>query len=184
MALVKASEAEFAFPIIGFLKDDEYVFAERAHLLECAAPYYEDGDLIDVELVDAALRRWIIRSVDLHSPAPKRSRPWVWTRRPWPRFLVFPFMIMILPFVLPFIIVFGGNSRLKIDPVLEEVEPIPLEHLRERLCQSEIEAVGEDDEDEVTRPGYVSTLAELRSASSAAEMAEAIGSGRMPGICE
>lgn len=184
MALVKASEAEFAFPIIGFLKDDEYVFAERAHLLECAAPYYEDDDLIDVELVDAALRRWIIRSVDLHSPAPKRSRRWAWKRRPWSKFLVLPFMIIILPLALPFIIAFGGNSRLKIDPVLEEVEPIALEHLRERLCRAEIEAVGEDDEDEVTRPDYVSTLAQLRGASSAAEMAGAVGSGRMPGICE
>jgi hypothetical protein len=61
---VKASEAEFHFPVLGFTPDREiWAFADLNTLTSCGPRTLKDNMQSGMELVDADGRRWVVRSV-------------------------------------------------------------------------------------------------------------------------
>jgi hypothetical protein len=122
MALLKASEADFDLPLVGWFGDGPRIFSDREELLECPSTFYEDGDLIGVELIDNRLRRWVIRSVELCSPLPKRR--W-WERR----------FIFHLLFPIVFWLIIASNNNVEIDPQLEEIAPADLDEVKARVVR-------------------------------------------------
>lgn len=77
-ATVKASETDLAFPLVGFTKAaGALCFGDLGYLLSCDPEYVRDETLIGMELFDNRQRRWIVRSLLLNEPLPKKRR-WQW----------------------------------------------------------------------------------------------------------
>lgn len=69
MTLVKASEAAFEYPVVGFSRKQGLLgFDDLQAMRGCHPAYVKDGSLIGMEIVDNSLRRWIVRSLDLKQP--------------------------------------------------------------------------------------------------------------------
>ncbi|MCZ4343385.1 hypothetical protein O4H52_17350 [Sphingomonadaceae bacterium G21617-S1] len=119
MAFVKVSETEISFPVVGFSRDDGQLwFGELWHLMRAGRYDVEKETLIGMEMVDNAMRRWIVRSLDLAEPL--KPRRW------WQ--------------------IFGGQSYADFDLTLEELEPLSFADVKERIiadCEEieELEAV-------------------------------------------
>jgi hypothetical protein len=106
MALTKASEIDFQYPLLGFSRGDGVLwFKELFYLTRCSRVYVDGGSLIDMELIDDSLRRWIVRAVQPETP-PRKPRWW-----------------HILP----------DRSDIGINLDLEEIEPESLDDVKRRL---------------------------------------------------
>jgi hypothetical protein len=121
MVLVKASEADFDFPMVGWSKGGPVIFSEREDLLGCPPVVYTDGDLVGMELIDNSLHRWVVRSVELCSPLPKLR---CWQRSRFWFYALFPIMVIWL---------FVSSNRVEIDPQLEEIAPVDLDEVKTRV---------------------------------------------------
>jgi len=106
MAMVKASETDFNFPVAGFgSKEGLLCYSDRNALTHASWDYVHAETLIGMELVDNSLRRWIVRSVDPERP-PRVKRWWHF---------------------------FPDRSAVEFDLELEAIEPTTLPDLKRRL---------------------------------------------------
>jgi hypothetical protein len=155
MVLVKTSGTDVHFPVIGWFSDGARTFSEREDLLFCPSVFYENNDLIGIELVDNSLRGWVIRSVDLCSPLPKER---FWQNR-WIFFLFLP---------VTFFMAVASNYTVEIDPILEEIGTLDLEEIKGRLLrEKELFWAGLDP---VESPEYQVRVAEMRAARDVASL--------------
>lgn len=127
-ATVKASEADLAFPLVGFTKAaGALCFGDLGYLLSCDPEYVRDETLIGMELFDNRQRRWIVRSLLLQEPLPEKRR-WQWF-----------------------------TPCVTFDLELEEMDPISLDEVKSRLL-AEWELGSSDDEEAVWRSPDLATI--------------------------
>lgn len=76
MALVKASEANFHFPVFAFIKDGDYGgYPDQTSLRDYREWHFRDNIYPDMELIDAGGRCWIVRRAYL-IPLPRLLKWW------------------------------------------------------------------------------------------------------------
>lgn len=147
---MKSSEVEFQFPVIGFTPDrDFWGFPSLDALTSCGPRTLKDDMQRDMELVDAAGRRWIVRGVR------KIGRKGPLLR--W-------FFSSLL-----------STPQYRIEQELEPLAPVSLKELKARACAS-LEATSEyycaeDEREEILDP----LMAQVRAATSTAAIYELLG---------
>ncbi len=69
MLIVKASQANLAFPVIGFSRSQGLLcFDDFQTLSACPAVYVKDGSLLRMKLIDNNREQWIVRALHLEEP--------------------------------------------------------------------------------------------------------------------
>jgi len=156
MALAKASETDFTFPVFGFIPDGEdtgwpHIWA----LLTYDRALFKMDIYPGMELIDSGGRRWITRAAHrVREQAPKRW--WhVWPLKP--------------------------HSWYELELDIEAVEPVTFAELRERLYVGKERSfldpgIGYSDEEKEER------LAEVRAAQSGQELYDVFGFFFEPGF--
>ena len=140
---MRADEATLHYPLMGFVADGEIVgFSDLENLTICHRSTFERGRHVGIELVDAELGHWVVRSAELQAPAPQPS---FWKR------------------------IFSAPPNAELDLELEKLGTLSIEQMRDRVCAGLIAApqgsyVDEEDFDTM--------LAELRAAGSVREIFE------------
>lgn len=105
--IMKTTDVDFRFPVLGFTKDLEiWGFQDRHRLTKCGPRTLKEGTQLGMELVDADGYRWMVLAVSRTGRAGS--------------FLSIPFI-----FGLP-------QSRIELE--LEQVEAISIEGARQRAC--------------------------------------------------
>ena len=73
MALVKVSEIDLDFPVVGFCREAGVLwFGDISLLTRCSIADVKAQTLIGMEMFDNRMRSWIVRSLDLNEPLPPR----------------------------------------------------------------------------------------------------------------
>jgi hypothetical protein len=147
---MKAAEARFKFPVLGFTSDKEiWGFPDLNALTSCGPRTLKNNMQLGMELIDGDGRRCVVRSVRRLG----RDRP-------------------LLPWLLSALLAGVPGSRIEHD--LEDLEPVSLSEIKTRACAS-LEATSsdycEDDEPEV----LASLLAQVCSARSVGEIHDLLG---------
>lgn len=85
--MVRASEVDFSYPLIGFSRDQGILgFSDFVALTRCHAAYVRNEALIGMELIDNDLRRWFVRSLHLNAPLVQKRWWHIFTNIPYPEF--------------------------------------------------------------------------------------------------
>lgn len=68
--IMRSTDIDFAFPVMAFTPDKEiWGFPDLNRLTRCGPTTVPKGRQIGMELIDAKLRRWVVRSVERIGPA-------------------------------------------------------------------------------------------------------------------
>ena len=87
MALVRASDVDFNYPLVGFSRGQGILgFSDFVALTRCHAAYVRDEALIGMELIDNDLRRWFVRSLHLNAPLVEKRWWHIFMAIPYPEF--------------------------------------------------------------------------------------------------
>jgi len=123
MKLVKASEVDFQFPVIGFSREDGLIgFDDVQVMSRCHPALIEREAFIGMELVDTSLRRWLVRSLEIAKPLAQKKRWWqIFDSAPWPEF----------------------------ELLLESAPPVGFDELKQRFISETV--IEEPDDDEAMR---------------------------------
>jgi hypothetical protein len=147
---VRTSEVDFHFPVLGFTPDREiWGFADRETLTSVGRRTLRDDRQRGMELIDAAGRRWIVRSIRKVG----RDQP-------------------LIPWIVSALL---AGPTFRIEQELEPLAPLSLDEVKVRVCES-LEAFSQDycaddEREEVLEP----LLAHVRSAKSIAAIHEPLG---------
>lgn len=119
MPIIRASEVDFHYPLVGFTRDEGVLgFDDFSALTRCHPIYVRDEALIGMELIDNDLGRWFVRALVLEAPLVEK--------RWWQ--------------------IFSGTTYPEFDLELEEAAPIRLAELKRRLLDAwELEDMGDEE---------------------------------------
>lgn len=147
---MKSAEARFKFPVLGFTPDREiWGFQDLNALTSCGPKTLKDDMQRGMELVDGDGRRWVVRSVRRTGRAE-------------------PLLLWLLSSVL-------STPQSRIEQELDELEPVSLAEIKERVCAS-LEAFSQDYcADDEREEGLEPLLAQVRSADSVARIYDLTG---------
>jgi hypothetical protein len=147
---VKTGEVDFHFPVLGFTPDlDIWSFPDRNTLTSCGPKTLKDSMQSGMELVDAAGRRWVVRSVRRTGRAE-------------------PLMLWLVSHLI-------STPQSRIEQELEPSEPLSLSEAKDRVCASlraYPDYYGAEDEND---PALEELIAEVRSANSFGEIPDLLG---------
>lgn len=109
---MNATEADLAFPLIGFVHDGEIVgFSDIGNLTICHSATLDRGRHVGLELLDGKLDHWIVRSLRVQPPAVK---PVFWKR------------------------LFVGRSDARFELELEKLDSLSIEQVQSsHLCRTD-----------------------------------------------
>jgi hypothetical protein len=147
---MKTADADFRFPVLGWTPDkDIWAFPDLNTLTSCGPKTLKEDMQANMELVDAELRRWVVRSVrrtGLGKPL------WVW--------------------LISHLI---STPQSRIEHELEPMPPLTLDQVKDRVCEAmETNPGYYGDSDEVDQD-LRDYMARVRAAGGIAEIIDLLG---------
>lgn len=105
---MNATQVAFRFPVLGFTRDGCWGFRDLDRLTLCNTLAWKNGSLVGMDLVDAELRCWTVRSA--------RRLGRAWSVRAW------------------LVVLLAGPPPWRVDYELEASPATTLDAVKDRVC--------------------------------------------------